>query len=280
MKIGAVIQARLSSTRLPGKVLKKLPCGSGITVLQQVLRRLKKSEKVGEIIVATTTEMEDRAIVKAAEDEDIRWFRGSKEDVLSRYYLAAKEYGLDIVVRITGDCPCIDAGIIDRLIIYHLEAGNDYSSNILTRSFPHGLDAEVFSFAVLDKAFNEAKEEFEREHVTAFIYRSGRFKVHNMEAPESLRRPDIRITLDTQEDYALLCAVYDYLYPEDPFFSAEAIIKLFQEKPWLKMINEKVVQKRIFDSLEDELKEAEKILDIQDLKRARDYVHNRREAGQ
>ena len=120
MKIGAIIQARSSSTRFPAKVLKELPYGSGITVLQQVIRRLKNSNIIDDVIVATTTEREDKNIVKVAQREDIKWFRGSKEDVLSRYYLAAKQNKLDTIVRITSDCPCIDPKIIDSIIGKHL----------------------------------------------------------------------------------------------------------------------------------------------------------------
>jgi len=224
--------------------LKELPYGSGITVLEQVIRRLKRSGRIEKIIVATTVNKDDDSIVEISEKEKVGDFRSSEHDVLSRYYHAAKEYAIDKVIRITSDCPCVDPDIIDQLIVAHITSGADCTSNTLQRTYPHGLDVEAFSFESLKKAFNEASHDFEREHVTPFIYRSGRFKVHNIEAPKNLRRSDIRITLDTQEDYALLCAVYDYLYPADPFFSAAAIIKLFQEKPWLKMINDKVMQKK------------------------------------
>lgn len=277
MKIGAVIQARLSSTRLPGKVLKELPCGSGITVLEQVLRRLKKSERLQEIIVATTTGDEDGAIVEVAESEGVKWFRGSKDDVLSRYYLAAKENNIDIIVRVTSDCPCIDPAILDALIDRHLETEADYSSNCQKKTFPHGLDAEVFSFRALEKAFNEATEDFEREHVTPYIYRTkpGLFKIVSFEATEDLAAPEIRITLDTEEDYALLCAVFDYLYPENQFFGAKEITGLFREKPWLYIINKKIVQKKIFDNFEEEIREAIKICEFQELKRTKEILEAR-----
>lgn len=270
----------MTSSRLLGKVMKELPYGSSVTVLEQVIRRLKQSNSLQEIVVATTTNKDDDSIVAITRKEGVAWFRGSEKDVLSRYYYAAEEHSIDIIVRITSDCPCIDPQVVDSVVDSQIKTGVDYTSNSLTRTFPHGLDVEAFTFDALAISFSEGKEDFEREHVTPFIYRAGRFKVYNMEAPESLRRPDIRITLDTQEDYALLCAVYDYLYASDPFFGVEAIIALFQAKPWLTMINERMIQKKIFNSLEEELIEAEKILDIQDLKRARDYVHNLREAGQ
>lgn len=276
MKIGAIVQARTSSTRLHGKVLKELPYCSGITVLQQVIRRLKKSNKIGEIIIATTTDEEDRAIVKVADAEAVKWFRGSKEDVLSRYYLAAKENRIDVIVRITSDCPCIDPDIINIVIDKHVETNADYTSNRLLRTFPHGLDTEVLSFNALAKAHYEAKNDFEREHVCPYIYmtKPDMFRVVGVEASSELYAPDIRITLDTEEDYALLCAIFDYLYTENEIFRAKEIISLFNEKPWLKLINQKIVQKKIFETFEGELKEAVRILDLQDMKRVRNFLTN------
>ncbi len=272
MSTGAIIQARTTSARLPGKVLKELPYGSGVTVLEQVIRRLKKSKSVDMIIVATTANGEDDAIVAISEKEEVGHFRGSEKDVLSRYYHAAKKNSVDTVVRITSDCPCVDPEVVDAVIHSRLTRGVDYASNSLERSYPHGLDVEVFTLDSLERAFKEASEDFEKEHVTPYIYRSGKFSVGKVEAPARYRRPDIRITLDTREDYILLCAVYGFLYDEDPSFGAGPIIALFDAKPWLSAINGAVVQKKIFSSLEEELSEAEKILDLQDLARARDYL--------
>jgi len=273
MKIAAIIQARTSSTRLPGKILKELPYGSGITVLEQVINRLKKSKKLNNIIIATTKEKEDNEIIDIAKKGDIKYFRGSKENVLSRYYFAAKENNIDLIVRITSDCTCIDAQIVDVIISEHLKTNVDYTSNSLIRTYPHGLDVEVFNFNTLEKAYKNATKDYEKEHVTPYINRNPqKFKINIVKAPKELYAPDIRITLDTEEDYALLCAVYDYLYPKNKYFNAYDIVNLFNEKPWLKLINKKVIQKKIFNTLEEELKEAKKILGLQDLNRARDFV--------
>lgn len=274
MRIGAVIQARVSSTRLPGKILKELPYGSGITVLEQVLRRAKKSRSISNVIVATTTEKEDDELVNIAQRQGVEHFRGSKEDVLSRYYFASKENGLEIVVRITSDCPCIDPEVVDSVVKKHIDSKADYTSNTLEKTFPHGLDTEVVNFDTLEKVHFEAKVDFEREHVCPYIYKSypQMFKISSVEATARLHAPDIRITLDTEDDYALLCAVFDYLYSENEFFVAEDIIKLFSDKPWLKVINKNVTQKKIFDSLQPELKEAIKILDLQELNRAKELL--------
>ena len=273
MKIGAIIQARTSSTRLPGKVLKELPYANGITCLEQVIRRLKKSEKLNDIIVATTKEKEDNEIINIVKKENVKYFRGSKENVLSRYYFAAKENNIDLIVRITSDCPCIDADITDLTIDDHINKMADYTTNSLVRTYPHGLDVEVFNFNTLEKAYKNATKDYEKEHVTPYINRNPqKFKINIVKAPKELYASDVRITLDTEEDYALLCAVFDYLYPKNKYFNAHDIVNLFNQKPWLKLINKKIIQKKIFNTLEEELKEAVKILDLQDLNKARDFL--------
>jgi len=274
MKIAAIIQARISSTRLPGKVLKELPYKSSISCLEQVIRRLKKSKRLNEIIIATTEGKEDDDIVDIAQKEVVKYFRGSKENVLSRYYFAAKENNIDVIVRITSDCPCIDVDITDLTIDAHINKMADYTTNCLIRTYPHGLDVEVFNFNALEEAYKNVTKYYEKEHVTPYIYKNPqKFKINIVKAPKELYAPDIRITLDTEEDYALLCAVFDYLYPKNEYFNAYDIVNLFnKEKPWLKLINKKVIQKKILNTLEEEIKEAIKILDLQDLKRARDFL--------
>lgn len=268
-RIGAIIQARFSATRFPGKVLKQLPYGSGITVLEQVIRRLKRSKKLDAVIVATTAGKVDNGIVGIAEKERVSYFRGSADNVLSRFYHAATENALDGIVRITADCPCIDPVLIDRLITAHRRRGADYTANNLKRTYPRGLDAEVFDFDVLKKTYESAGRDYEKEHVTEYIFRNpDRFNILSVEAPAKLRAPDIRITLDTEEDYALLCAVYDYLYPINKYFNAGDIVRLFMKKPWLKLINKKIVQKKVLTTLKDELEEAVRVLSLQGLQRA------------
>lgn len=272
--ISAIIQARVSSTRLPEKVLLNLPFDTYITVLQQVIRRVQKSKKVNEIIIATTTDTDDDKIIKIAEKEQVKWFRGSKEDVLSRYYFVAKEAKSDIIVRITSDCPCIDWKIMDKCIKKHIEEKADYTSNNLERTFPHGLDVEVFNFDILEEAYQKADKQYEREHVCPYFYKTmkDKFKIVNVSANDDERGEDIRITLDTPEDYALLCAVYDYLFWEKEYFGLKDILKLFGEKPWLKYINQKVAQKKIFDTAEEELEEGIRILKLQDLHRSAEIL--------
>ena len=272
MKIVAIIQARTSSTRLPNKVLKDLPYDSSFTVLDQVIRRTKRAKLLDDVVIATTVEAEDEQIVEIAKRNQVLFFRGSVEDVLSRYYHTAREFKADVIIRITSDCPCIDWNVIDDVIKVYVENDFDYVSNTLKRTFPHGLDTEVFSFEALERTFLEAKEQMYREHVTLYIYTTNEFRIDSVEAKGKLRHPEIRITLDTEEDYALLCAIYDFLYPEKEFFDVYDVVNLFEKKPWLYSINKKVVQKKQLHSLEEEIDEAIKILDLQDLKRARDFL--------
>lgn len=273
MRIGAIVQARMSSTRLSGKVLKELPYGSGITVLQQVIRRLKKCSELDNIIIATTQKAEDDEIINIAEKENICWFRGSEENVLERYLLAAKQYGLDSIVRITGDCPCIDANIVDLCIHKYVTSNSNYASNVLTRTYPRGFDTEVLSFETLEENYRRNKIE-DREHVTLYIRKNPHlFRVAEIKAPKELEAPDIRLTIDTEEDYALLCAVFDYLYPQDNYFDSHKITDLFAEKPWLKLINKRVMHKKYYlGSLKEEIEEAVNVLDLQGLKQAKEIL--------
>jgi spore coat polysaccharide biosynthesis protein SpsF len=179
-------------------------------------------------------------------------------------------------VRITSDCPCIDPAVVDLVVEKHIASKSDYTSNIRHRTFPHGLDTEIFNFGVLEKAHKQAKKPSEREHVTSYIYSNPQiFNISEVQAEKTSYGPDIRITLDTAEDYALLCAVFDYLYPMDECFGAEDIIKLFHDKPWLRDINKNIVHKKIFDSAEQEIEEAIRILDFQGLKRAGEILAGR-----
>ena len=274
MKIGAVIQARTSSTRFPKKVLKPLPYGGDVCVLQQDIRRVKKSQLLDEVIIATTTNPEDDEIVEVAVKEDTPYFRGSLDNVLERYYGAAVEYNLDVIVRITSDCPCVDWTVIDDIIQSHLDSSADYTSNTLQESFPRGIDCEVFNFDVLKEAFENAAEKYEKEHVTPYIYKTNPDKFKLNDFVSSKNCSDIRITLDTPQDYALLCVIYDNLYENNNFFTLNDILDLFERKPWIRYINEDIVQKKVFNTLSEELEEAVKLCERQDLDKAKEFIKN------
>lgn len=274
MKIGVIIQARTSSSRLPRKVLKPLPFNTDICVLQQVIRRVSKSKLVDEVILATSANEEDQDIVDVAKKENVKYYCGSLNNVLERYYGAASQNDLDVVVRITSDCPCTDADVIDRIIQSHLDLNADYTSNSIKESFPRGIDVEVINFEVLKRAYLEASQDYEKEHVTPFIYKSHPedFNINLYVGEED--NSDIRITLDTPQDYALLCCVYDNLYEKDNFFSLDDILNLFDEKPWIKSINEDIIQKKVCSTLSEELEEAIHLCDVQDLNKAKNFIEN------
>lgn len=214
MKVVCIIQARMGSTRLPGKVMLGL-CGK--TVLGHVIERVKMVKNIDEIVIATTTKEDDSIIVEEALKYDVKVFRGSEEDVLSRYYYAAKENDADVVVRITSDCPLIDPEIIDEMLsrfkYLYKENKVDYLSNTLERTFPRGLDAEIFSFKILEDAFINAEKYHQREHVTPYIYENAnKFKLvggYQKDIDYSYHR----WTLDTEEDFELIRRIYLHLYP-------------------------------------------------------------------
>lgn len=248
MKTGIIAQARVGSTRLPGKILLELPPGSGITAFEQVMSRLKRSKSADAVITATTTKKSDDAVASLSERLGIKAFRGSESDVLSRYYECAKEHDLDIIVRISSDCPCIDPAIVDDVIATRKASKADYASNTMKRTFPRGMDVEVFTLKALEEACREARQPYEREHVTPYIYEHGsRFRCVNYDAPVGMSAPDIRVTLDTAEDYALLSEVFGRLYPANKFFGLKEIRGLFRENPDLIKINAGIVQKGLKD---------------------------------
>lgn len=277
MKIGCIIQARMTSSRLAGKVLLKLPLESEKTVLEQVITRLEKSVLIDEIIVATTINKTDDVIEEYIGEKGKKIFRGSEDNVLERFYLAAKEYDLDLIIRITSDCPCIDYKLIDEMIKEHIEKKVDYTTNALERTFPHGLDAEVFSFELLKEVYENASEKYEIEHVSPYIYKSNpeKYKINIVKYNKGENVKKIRVTLDTEDDYTLICAVYDYLYSETKDFDTDDIVKLFQEKKWLYNLNNKIIQKKVCSSEKDQLEEGIKILKKQDLEIASKILEER-----
>lgn len=243
MKIGAVIQARMGSTRLPEKVMKKI---AKKTVLEHVIERVKQSDLIDEIIIATTIHERDDAIEAEALRCGVKITRGSEEDVLSRYYSAAKENNLDVIVRITSDCPLIDPRVLDEVIGYYMKYDYDIVSNagsdISNRTYPRGLDTEVFSFKVLENAFNNATEKYQREHVTPYIYEKSESIFYYKNDTDYSK---YRWTLDTDEDFELISEVYKHMYNGKHDFYMKDIIELFERNPQLYNINAHVEQKKI-----------------------------------
>ena len=239
LKIVAIIQARMGSTRLPGKVMMDL---AGEFMLGRVVDRLRRASSLHEVVVATTTNSDDDHIVALCGERGWPVCRGSEDDVLDRYYHAAVAHSADAVVRITSDCPLIDPGVIDKVVQEFLSAypDIDYVSNCIQRTFPRGLDTEVISFNALDQAWREDSDPSHREHVTQYIIRNpGRFRIRGVE--NEVDYSHMRWTVDTPEDLAFVRKIYEHFGNDD--FSWSDVLTLLERHPeWLE-INRNVQQK-------------------------------------
>lgn len=213
----AILQARMSSTRLPGKVMKPL---AGRPMIERHLERLRRSATLDRIVVATSEDPSDDPLAAHLQGIGAEVFRGPLADVLGRFVGAIR--GLDLagpIVRLTADCPLADPGVIDDCVYLHARLGVDYASNGLRRTYPHGLDVEVMHRETLEAAAREAEDPYEREHVTPFIYRRPeRFTLGHLTQGRDESR--LRWTVDTPEDYAFVERVYAALYPVRPDFTS------------------------------------------------------------
>lgn len=224
LKISAIVQARIGSTRLPGKVLMPI---ADKPMVWHVLWRLRFAKKIDDIILAIPDTKENNVLEKFAKQNEIKYCRGSEEDVLERYYKAAEKFKVDVIVRITADCPLIDPRIVDLVVEKHIHSKADYTSNNIKRTFPIGLDMQVFNFDVLEKAHKQAKKFFDKEHVVPYIHqRPDIFKLESVEAKGALKRPKLRLTVDTKEDLKVVREIYKHLYQPNKIFYTENIINL------------------------------------------------------
>jgi spore coat polysaccharide biosynthesis protein SpsF len=221
----AIIQARLGSTRLPGKVLKKI---LGKTVLEHIIERLSHAQRIDQIIIATSSFSENDQIADLAKQKGISCFRGDEDDVLNRFYQAALQYKGDIVVRITGDCPLVDPFVVDKIIDYHVSHGGDYTSNTIQRTFPRGIVAEVLTFDVLKRLCQMDLNPAYREHVTQYIlHNPEQFKLNSFTQNEISFNTEWRWVLDTEEDFEFIQYVFSRLYNNDgSLFRVEDIFNL------------------------------------------------------
>lgn len=241
MKVVAIIQARMGSTRLPGKVMKEI---LGKPVILWDLDRISISKLIDEIVVAIPYGKENDVIADTIKkyNDKIVTTRGSEDDVLDRYYQAAVKADADVVVRITSDCPLIDPVVINQVIEQFLDNDCDYCSNSLIRSYPRGLDTEVFSFKALEEAWNEATKDSEREHVTPYIIENpDKFKLLNVANSSDLSH--LRWTLDTKEDFEFINAIYERIFPKKQLFLMDDVLKLMDKEPELIDINRYIEQK-------------------------------------
>lgn len=241
LKAGIISQARMTSTRLPGKVLRSI---RGNTLLHYHLKRLQASGLP--VVVATTVNASDEPIVEACDLEKIPYHRGSESDVLERYYQAAQKFGFDVVVRVTSDCPLIDGHLIRQAVDQYLQDSKTdwmYMSNCIERTYPRGFDFEIFSFAMLEEAFQKARTPSEREHVTPYIHqnRHGKTKFHHIK-----RTPDMsshRLTVDEIDDFRLMETLIEKFHCDD--LNESQICQILTDHPELKDINQHIEQKKV-----------------------------------
>jgi spore coat polysaccharide biosynthesis protein SpsF len=244
-KVVGIIQARMGSSRLPGKVLAEI---RGYPMLWHVVERTRAAETLHKVVVATTTEPADDVIVAFCREHGVDCFRGSETDVLDRYYRAAREHAAEAVVRITSDCPLIDPEIVDKTVrafmVEQRDCALDYASNRIVLTYPRGLDTEVMTFRTLEVAWREARQSYQRTHVTPYIYENpDRFRILSVTGDRDYSA--YRWTVDTPEDLELVRAIYARLAGER--FLLNDVVRLMEREPELPEINRSVAQKALHE---------------------------------
>ena len=231
--IAAFIQARLASTRLPGKVLKPI---LGKPMLELQIERVRRCRTIDKVIVVTSTEPEDKAIVNVCESVGIAAFCGSLDDVMERFYQAAVQYRPDHIVRLTADCPLIDPAVVDRLVELYQESDCDFATNCMPPTYPDGLDSEIFPYRLMEEARNEAVLPSHREHVTVFFEdQPDRYRIVNLKNDQDLSH--MRWTVDESEDFELIKTIFEALYIKQPSFLMSDVLHFLQEHPGLDQVN-------------------------------------------
>ena len=245
---GCIIQARMGSTRLPGKVM--LPVDDSNPIIWYVVRQLQQSKLCNKLVIATTTNPEDEKIVDFAKKNSVLYFRGSVQDCLDRYYQCAKSFSLSIIVRITSDNPLIDPTLVDEAIKLFKDKNYDYVTNSKPRSFQQGTEVEVFSFRALEKAWKEAKKPSEREHVTPYFYNNpDKFRIFNITSQKNIS--NLRWTVDRMEDLNFVRTVVSKLN-KSPILMKD-ILMLLETEPHLADMNKNyVMDEGYLKSLEDD----------------------------
>ena len=247
--IGCIIQARMGSSRLPGKALMK--SDSGKPLLYYVINQLRYCSKIKNLVIATTTNQEDDEIEKFANNNSVNVFRGKEKDVLDRYFQCAKKYSFSTIVRITADCPLIDPQIVDKVIEQFFSENYDFATNTLMRTFPIGTDVEVFSFSALNKAWENAQLPSEREHVTPYLRNKENSKIINVENDKNIS--NLRLTVDRIEDFELIKQILNNISINP--IHLEDVLELFSRKPELIEINKHINHNEGFNKSLEEDKE-------------------------
>jgi len=235
-KIVLILQARMGSTRLPGKSMMDL---AGAPLVGRILERVKRCERLDLIVSATTTtKPEDDVLARLAEDYGTAAFRGSENDLVDRYYCAAKEFGADVIVRLPADNPVPEPAEIDRIVDYHLTGQSDFSSNLAQvygNGYPDGIGAEVFNLRVLEEVWRTSRDPENREHPHLNFFDYGtqkatdprKYSVGTVECPTEFRRPDLVLDVNTIEEYRFMVELFEYLYPRNPNFHITDIIQWY-----------------------------------------------------
>lgn len=241
MRIVAIIQARMDSNRLPGKVMMNI---AGKPMIWHIVQRLKNCKKLDDVVIATSDIANDKILIEFAKSNGCKIFTGDAYDVLGRYLKVSSESKADYIVRICADSPLIDPDTVDRIVETHIKSKADYTSNVIEKTFPCGLYAEIFSLAVLEKVESLCKKKNYREHVTNFILEHPEiFILQNVKAKGALKRPDIRLTVDELDDMKLIQEIYSKLYNGNDIIDINDVIDLLNNMPELCKINAHVKQK-------------------------------------
>ena len=253
MKVVTIIQARMSSTRLPGKIM--LPI-LGKPLLLRMIERVQKAQLIGKLVVATSYNSDDDEIEKLCAENNLTCFRGNLTDLLDRHYQTGKKFSADAVVKIPSDCPLIDPYVIDKVIEHYIKNDDlDFVSNLHPATYPDGNDVEIMSFASLECAWKDATREYEREHTTPFIWEhDDAFKIGNVAWETGLDYSSThRWTIDYPEDYEFIRKIYEELYPTNKKFSINDILSLLSRKPEIAEINSQYLGKYWYENHLDEL---------------------------
>jgi spore coat polysaccharide biosynthesis protein SpsF len=232
--IGVIVQARMGSTRLPGKVMME---AAGKPLLGLLLERLTFAKSLSKIVIATSTDPKDDVIEAYCNEHSVLVFRGSEQDVLDRYYQAALHFGIDVIVRVTSDCPLVDVTLLDEMVGFFMDHQGEYDlvTNRHPLTYPDGLDVDVMSIASLKDAWEHATQQAQREHTIPFFWEAGR-RVYNVEDPaEPFYR--YRWTLDYPADYDLLKHIFEALYQPGQYFTTQDILNYLDEHPEVERIN-------------------------------------------
>ncbi len=233
----ALLQARMSSRRLPGKVLKPI---LGKPMILHQIDRIRRARLIEELVLVTSTDASDDELATACQDYGVSVFRGNLDDVLDRFYQAAVGADADHIVRLTGDCPLADPAVIDQVIRLHLDGNFDYTSNAHPPTMPDGLDVEIFRFQELANAWRATNEKYDREHVTAWIYHRAECSLGNLENIPDLSA--LRWTVDEPEDFEFVRNVYEAIYMQNNSFGMDDILRFVSENPAITELNQHFVR--------------------------------------